>query len=356
MKAIEICRTEKMGGHVDRCVKCGHEKPSYNSCRNRHCPKCQGALAARWVAKREAELLPVPYFHIVFTVSDFLEAVIIRNQRITYEIFFRAASDTLLSVSEDERHLNARPGFIAMLHTWGQTLYSHTHIHCVVPAGGISTDGKRWVKGDAKFLLPVKVLSNVFRGKFLDDFKKARAEGKIEFSGSIAALSDESAWKRFIDKLYSVDWVVYAKKPFGSPQIVLKYLSRYTHKTAISNHRLERCENGRVTFRYRDYRDGKSKLMTLDAMEFIRRFLQHVLPDGFVRMRYYGFMANRNRSANIELCRKLIGASRYHEPNCVGVATAESEKRVICPKCGGQMINVREIIGVYRIRRRGRAP
>lgn len=365
MRAIQICRTSALGGHIDQCDFCGDEKQSYNSCRNRNCPKCLGGAAAKWLRDREAELLPTPYFHTVFTVPDWIEPVIARNQRIMYNVFFRSVRETLLQVSADERNLCALIGFSAILHTWGQTMFKHSHVHCVVPAGGISLDGERWVRGNAKYLLPVEVLSEVFRGKFMDYFKQACAAGEIEYSGAIEHLKEFRIRQRLIDKLYNTTWVTYAKKPFGGPKQVLGYLARYTHKIAISNGRIEKLENGRVTFRYRDYKDrNKTKHMSLDAQEFIRRFLSHVLPSRFVKIRYYGFMANRNRKRNIERCRTLIGAGAPHVVTVPATATddhgatcGDTSELTTCGKCGkGKMRRIREIVGTCRGRRCARPP
>jgi hypothetical protein len=370
MHAIQICRTAKLGGHINQCDCCAHEDQSYNSCRNRNCPKCLGGAAAQWLRDRESELLPTPYFHVVMTIPDLIEAVIAHNQRIMYDILFRAVSETLLQVSADERNLCALIGFIAMLHTWGQTMFRHSHVHCVVPAGGISLDGKRWVRGNAKYLLPVDILSEVFRGKFMDYFKQACAAGEIVYSGTIEPLADSRNRQRLIDKLYNTKWVTYAKKPFGGPKQVLGYLARYTHKIAISNNRIEKLENGVVTFRYRDYRDkNKTKHMPLDAQEFIRRFLSHVLPARFVKMRYYGYMANRNRKRNIERCREQIAArgrpvaasststETKNPPLPLAVPPEETIEARTCSVCGkGKMRRIREIIGTCRMRRRRQPP
>lgn len=306
MRAIENCRTAALGGHMQQCDRCGHEVPAYNSCRNRHCPKCLAPARRRWIRARESELLPVPYFHVVFTIPSAVEPVVIRNRRVMYGILFRAVRETLLEISADEKHLGAVPGILAVLHTWGQTLSTHTHVHCVVPAGGIALDGRIWVGGDATFLLPVRVLSEVFRGKFMDFYRAACAGGEIRFPGRIENLADETARREMNRRLYAVNWVVYAKRPFGGPAQVLSYLAQYTHRVAITNHRIEKLEGGRVTFRYKDYRDHETKRLTLDAEEFIRRFLLHILPARFMKIRSFGFLANRGRRKKIERCRTLI--------------------------------------------------
>ena len=334
MRAIENCRTAALGGHIQQCDRCGHEVPAYNSCRNRHCPKCLAPARRRWIRARESELLPVPYFHVVFTIPAPIEPVVIRNRRAMYGILFRAVRETLLEISADEKHLGAVPGILAVLHTWGQTLSAHTHIHCVVPAGGMSRDGMRWVQGDSAFLLPVRVLSEVFRGKFMDFYRAACNEGVIRFPGRIAHLADEKARREMNRRLYAVNWVVYAKRPFGGPAQVLSYLAQYTHRVAITNHRIEKLENGRVTFRYKDYRDHETKRLTLNAEEFIRRFLLHILPARFMKIRSFGFLANRDRRKKIERCRALIRGARAEvkreEERCV----AEKADGISVPEYG----------------------
>jgi hypothetical protein len=280
---------------------------SYNSCRNRHCPKCQSLAKAKWLEARQEELLPVTYYHVVFTLPDSLAQLALQNARVIYNLLFRAVSETLLRIAADPKHLGARIGFFAVLHTWGQTLMLHPHLHCVVPAGGLSLDGLRWIACRPRFFLPVRVLSSLFRGLFLHYLNRAYQQGKLQFDGDLESLAQPHAFTRLLNKTRKKKWVVYAKKPFGGPQQVLDYLGRYTHRVAISNHRLLRLEDGRVTFSWRDYRDSAaSKLMTLDAVEFIRRFLLHVLPEGFQKIRYFGFMANRHRAQGLSLCRRLI--------------------------------------------------
>jgi predicted Zn-ribbon and HTH transcriptional regulator len=296
MRAIEICRTQELGAHLDRCDSCGFECPAYNSCRNRHCPKCQAMAKAQWLLKQTAELLPVGYFHLVFTLPHELNGLILAHKKILLSFLFKAVSETLLEFSR--RRFGATVGVIAVLHTWDQTLKDHFHLHCLIPAGALSFDHTRWINARGNFLFPVKGLSRVFRGKFLDLLTQAFEQGKIQ-----------SATVGF-KKLRKKNWVVYAKKPFGSPQTVLDYLSRYTHRVALSNNRILKVENGEVTLSYRDRKDGeRKKSMTLDAQEFIRRFLLHVLPDGFMRIRHFGFLANRTKKHALPQCRKLLGVN-----------------------------------------------
>lgn len=307
MRAIAHCRTAALGGHLYQCDSCGHQLPVYNSCRNRHCPKCQALAKARWLEARQQELLPLTYYHVVFTLPDTLAVLALQNARVIYNLLFRAVSETLLRIAADPKHLGARIGFFAVLHTWGQTLMLHPHLHCVVPGGGLSPDGTRWISCRPKFFLPVRVLSALYRGLFLHHLKQAYDQGELHFAGSLQALATPARFNRLLKQVRKKKWVVYAKRPFGGPQQVLDYLGRYTHRVAISNNRLPGLQDGRVTFSWKDYRDGdKTKEMTLDACEFIRRFLLHVLPDGFQKIRYFGLMANRHRATNLALCRSLI--------------------------------------------------
>jgi predicted Zn-ribbon and HTH transcriptional regulator len=296
LRAIEVCRTQELGGHLKQCDTCGFEHPAYNSCRNRHCPKCQSLAKARWLQKQTAELLPVGYFHLVFTLPHELNRLILAHKKILLSLLFKAVSETLLEFGQ--RRLGGTLGIIAVLHTWDQTLKDHFHLHCLVPAGALSLDHSRWIKARRNFLFPVKALSVVFRGKFLDLLKQAGEKGRIETTSErVQALREKN-------------WVVYAKRPFGSPQTVLDYLGRYTHRVALSNERILKVENGEVTLSYRDRRDGnRKKTMTLKAQEFIRRFLLHVLPDGFMRIRHFGFLANRAKKLALPQCRKLLGLS-----------------------------------------------
>ncbi len=307
MRAIEVCRTAALGGHLDQCEQCGHRRISYNSCRNRHCPKCQALAKVEWLAAREAELLPVHYFHVVFTLPECLAPLALQNKRVVYNLLFRAASQTLLQIAADPKHLGAEIGFLAILHTWGQNLLDHPHLHCVVPGGGLSPDGKRWISCRKKFLLPVRVLSRLFRRLFLQSLKHSFEQGKLEFHGSLRDLAESACFGQLVKAAGQKEWVVYAKAPFGGPRQVLHYLGQYTHRVAISNNRLVNCENGQVSFRWKDYRQGnRVGIMTLEATEFIRRFLLHVLPDGFQRIRYFGWMGNRHRAAKLDLCRELL--------------------------------------------------
>src|SRR5208337_157518 len=287
LNAIQRCRTAALGGHRDRCPKCGYAKAiSYNSCRNRHCPKCQTAARNRWVAKRQAEVLPVGYFHVVFTLPHELSALALQNKKEIYRLLFRASAETLLEVAANPEHLGAEIGFLSILHTWGQNLMHHPHVHCVVPAGGLSPNGTSWIVGRADFFLPVRVLSRVFRGKFIDLLKTAFHQGELRFYGQLQPLATPAAMERLLDESVAHEWVVYAKPPFGGPAQVLKYLARYTHRVAISNRRLLGLENGKVTFRWKDYaHDNQPSVMTLEATEFVRRFLMHVVPRSFVRIR-----------------------------------------------------------------------
>jgi Putative transposase/Transposase zinc-binding domain len=303
------CRTAVLGGRAMKCNRCGHIVCLYNSCRNRHCPKCQGAARAAWLEAREQEVLDVEYFHVVFTLPHELVPLALQNPRVVYGMLFRATSETLLTIARDPKHLGATIGCLALLHTWGQNLLAHPHLHCVVPAGGISPDGERWVSGRDGFFLPVRVLSRLFRGKFLAMLRCAYEQQKLDFHGQLAELHHPLAWEGWLEPLRNKPWLVYAKRPFGGPRQVLRYLARYTHRVAISNRRILSSENGRVTFIWKDYASGNIKrTMTLDAREFLRRFLLHVLPSRFTRIRYYGFLANRDRAENIRRARLLIDA------------------------------------------------
>ncbi|QGQ25763.1 IS91 family transposase [Gimesia benthica] len=336
MRALQNCRTAVLGGHVETCRSCDHRQISYNSCRNRHCPKCQGSACALWMQRRATELLPVPYFHVVFTLPNLLVDLTLANPRLMYGMLFRAASQTLLEVAADPRHLGAEIGFLAVLHTWGQTLMPHPHLHCVVPSGGLAPDRTRWIAGRADFFLPVRVLSRLFRGKFLDLLKQAYVAGKLKFPGRLASAAAPQDFKRLLNRSVRTEWVVYARPPFGGPEAVLKYLARYTHRVAISNSRLLNVADGQVTFRYKDYAQGSRKrTMTLAATEFLRRFLQHVLPDGLMRIRHYGFLANRFRAEKIALCRGLLeGAGPLSEKRPRAMSPVPGESSAICPSCG----------------------
>jgi hypothetical protein len=307
MRAVEVCRTATLGGHRYQ-YSCGHVDISYNSCRNRHCPKCQTLQKERWIEARCEDLLPVQYFHVVFTIPSELNPLVIMNQRAMYNILFRSVSETLLELSDNPKHLGAHTGFIGILHTWGQNLMDHPHIHCVIPGGGLSPDRSRWVSCRKRFFIPVRVLSALFRGKFLDYLKRSFASGELIFPGGIHHLKDPGTFEIFRGQFYHKKWVVYCKPPFDGAEGVLQYLGRYTHRIAISNNRILKIQDGDVSFRWRDYADGdKQKTMTLKASEFIRRFLLHVLPPRYVRIRHFGLLANRSRKDNIALCRELIG-------------------------------------------------
>jgi hypothetical protein len=341
MSAIEACRTAALGGHVDRCEDCDHLQIAYNSCRNRHCPKCQGATAQRWLEARQAELLPLAYYHVVFTMPAQIGDIAFHNKAVVYDILFKAASETLLTIAADPRHLGARIGLTAVLHTWGSALTHHPHVHCIVPGGGFSLDGERWVSCRPRFFLPVRVLSRLFRRLFLDRLAAAHAEGRLVFFGQIAALADRAAFTDRIAPLRRAEWVVYAKRPFAGPESVLAYLARYTHRVAISNSRLIAMDDKGVTFRWKDYRqDGSArrKLMTLAPGEFIRRFLIHVLPGGFHRIRHYGLFANAGRAANLAKARALLQPPTPPQDTSDEPKIAEPIKA--CPCCGGRMVMV----------------
>ena len=346
MSAIERCRTVALGGHVARCENdaCAHTTIAYNSCRNRHCPKCQGAAARRWLAEREAELLPVGYFHVVYTVPAPIADIAYQNKRTIYDLLMKAAASTTLTIAADPRHMGARIGITAVLHTWGSALTHHPHVHMIVPAGGLSEDGGRWTSARPHFLVPVKVLSRLFRGRLLAMLAEAHAQDRLAFFGDHAALTDKRAFKRFLAPLRRREWVVYAKEPFAGPEQVLRYLSRYTHRVAISNRRLVAADADAIAFRWKDYRvngPDRWKTMTLAPHEFIRRFLMHVLPKGFHRIRHYGLFANGHRAANIARARELIGAAPRVEPEEQDKPPALNEPRVLtcpCPRCGSRML------------------
>ena len=345
LRKIASCRTAALGGHVDRCDRCGHEEIAYNSCRNRHCPKCQAAARAEWLEAREADLLPVHYFHVVFTVPTLIAALALQNKRMMYGILMRAAAQTLLQVAADPKHLGAKIGILSLLHTWGQTLMHHPHVHCVVPGGGLSPDGQRWLPCRPGYLLPVRVLSRVFRGKFLAMTKRAFADGKLSFQGKLTPLEDPVKFAAYLEPCYGTEWIVYAKNPFGGPSQVLKYLARYTHRVAISNRRLVSLENGRVRFRWKDYAGGnKKRIMALEAAEFLRRFLLHVLPHGFMRIRHYGILANASRDSTLAACRAALGVHECAEatPPSVEDQPPLRDELPHCPACdSGRMITAR---------------
>jgi hypothetical protein len=344
MDAILRCRTAALGGHRDRCSGCGHQAISYNSCRNRHCPKCQWNARDRWLAARSAELLPVPYFHLVFTLPHELSALVLQNKKILYDLLFRASAATLLEVARDPKHLGADIGLLSVLHTWGQNLQHHPHVHCVVPGGGLALDGSSWVPTSSRFFLPVRVLSRVFRGKFTVELKQLLLQGKLQFHGSLQELAAPERFQRFLKQLFSKDWVVYAKPPFGGPHHVLGYLARYTHRVAITNHRLLAFQHNQVTFRCKDYAHGnKKRNMTLSAEEFLRRFLLHVLPRGFVRIRSFGFLANRSRPTLLPRCQRLLlDNPRPYAPAVIAFSPTQPAC-FPCPKCAAPMLIVERL-------------
>lgn len=339
MSAIELCRTAELGGHAECCTSCGLVRIAYNSCRNRHCPKCQSRARAAWLEARQAELLPVPYFHVVFTIPAPAAEIAFQNKAVVYAILFRAAAETLRAIAADPKHLGAEIGLVAVLHTWGQTLHHHPHVHCVVPGGGLSLDGTRWIACRPGFFLPVRVLSRLFRRLFLEELRAAFAAGDLGFFGDLAELASPVTFARRLSDLRRVEWVVYAKPPFGGPAQVLAYLGRYTHRVAIANSRLVTVTEDEVAFRWKDHRHhGKGKLMALGADEFIRRFLLHTLPDGFHRIRHYGFLANSHRAAKLTLCRELLAA-----PSPIELSTEPKQATIAfdrCPCCGDAMVTV----------------
>ncbi|BAJ80518.1 putative transposase for insertion sequence element [Acidiphilium multivorum AIU301] len=340
MSAIENCRTAALGGHVEACEDCGHRRIAYNSCRNRHCPKCQGAAARTWLAAREADLLPVGYFHVVFTVPAAIADIAFHNKAAVYDLLFHAAAKTMLTIAADPRHLGARIGITAVLHTWGSALTHHPHVHMIVPGGGISLDGERWISSRPAFLVPVRVLGKLFRRLFITGLIALHDQGRLAFFGDLAPLADRRTFLRHLSPVRSKRWVVYAKPPFSGPAAVLAYLSRYTHRIAISNRRLLAFDEASVIFRYKDYRrDGadRHQAMTLAADEFIRRFLIHVLPRGFHRIRHYGLLSATARKPNLVRARELLAAappSNNDEPD------EPRDVRPPCPCCGGHMVIV----------------
>jgi hypothetical protein len=344
MSAIERCRTAALGGHVARCQDCSHTIIAYNSCRNRHCPKCQGAAAKQWLAERAAELLPVPYFHVVFTLPAAVADIAYQNKAVIYDLLFKASAETLITIAGDAKHLGARIGITSVLHTWGSAMTHHPHVHMIVPGGGLSPDGRSWTPCRPTFFLPVRVLSKLFRRVFLDKLVAAHEGGRLAFFGDHAALSDADAFAAYLAPLRRTKWFVYAKRPFAGPAAVLAYLSRYTHRVAISNRRLVAADSRGVTFTYKDYRREGSeryKTMTLGPHEFIRRFLMHVLPKGFHRIRHYGLFASAGRQQNIAHVRKLLGVPAP-EPQVDDVdgADGDASKPPVpaCPCCGGRMV------------------
>jgi hypothetical protein len=344
MSAIESCRTAALGGHVMRCESCSHTLIAYNSCRNRHCPKCQGAAAKEWLAEREAELLPVPYFHVVFTLPAAIADIAYQNKAVIYDLLFKASAETVLTIAADPKHLGARIGVLSVLHTWGSALTHHPHVHMIVPGGGFSLDGNSWVSCRPSFFLPVRVLSRLFRGLFLEKLAAAHQAGELQFFGKHAPLTEAQAFTAYLAPLRNSEWVVYSKRPFGGPKEVLRYLARYTHRVAISNRRLIAADETGVTFKYKDYRidgPGRYKIMTLPTHEFIRRFLIHVLPAGFHRIRYYGLLASSRRADNIARARKLLAVAMLPIDAIKAASSQANEPQAPkhpCPCCGGRMI------------------
>jgi Putative transposase/Transposase zinc-binding domain len=342
MAAIEACRTAALGGHVEQCDDCGQVRIAYNSCRNRHCPKCQGLARAEWLADRQAELLPVPYFHVVFTVPAPIAEIAFQNKTVVYGILFKAAAETLRLIAADPKHLGAALGLVAVLHTWGQNLHHHPHLHCVVPGGGPSADGTRWIGCRPGFFLPVKVLARLYRRLFLTALQAAFDQRRLQFHADLADWAAPEAFAACLRPLRATPWVVFAKRPFGGPEQVLDYLGRYTHRVAIANSRLVALDDNHVAFSWKDYRQNSAtKIMKLKPDEFIRRFLLHTLPDGFHRIRHFGFMANRHRAAKLALCRELLDHERT-APNDGQPPPVDSEAQTwaevpACPDCGGVM-------------------
>jgi Putative transposase/Transposase zinc-binding domain len=346
MSAITVCRTAALGGHVEACDDCGSARVAYNSCRNRHCPKCQGAAREQWLAARQAELLPVPYFHVVFTVPTPIAAIAFQNKAIVYAILFAASAEAMTKLASNPRRLGGEIGFLSVLHTWGQTLTHHPHVHCVVPGGAIAPDGTGWIAGRPNFFLAVKPLAKLFRRMFLERLQKAFDAGALNFFGELASLADPACWREHLARTRGVDWVGYAKKPFGGPAQVLAYLGRYTHRVAIANSRLVGLDDDHVAFTWKDYRqNGAVKIMNLTPDEFIRRFLLHALPDGFHRIRHFGFMANARRAKKLALCRSLLAdqSAQFEPPTNDTAASQAHVSPSACSECGGVMRVVAEI-------------
>lgn len=339
MSAIQKCRTSELGGHKEVCDNCGHARISYNSCRNRHCPKCQAFAKERWIDNQKRNLLNIGYFHVVFTIPDSLNSITYQNQKVVYTLLFKAVAETLAELASDKKYLGAKIGFSSILHTWGQNLMHHPHIHCIVPGGGLSSIGK-WVNSRKKFFIPVKVLSRKFRGKFLHYLKQLYAQDKLEFQGSQTYLADNKEFEKLLSSLYSEEWVVYCKPPFKNAACVVEYLGRYTHRVAISNNRIVNIINDSVSFKWRDYKDSsKHKVMTLSAVEFIRRFLIHILPNGFMKIRHYGLLGNRNKTTKLKICKQLT-----HTPLLLGekpttlqlILKLTGKDLSKCPNCGSE--------------------
>jgi hypothetical protein len=355
LDAIVHCRTAALGGHLDKCVHCGHQAISFNSCRNRHCPKCQSLAKAQWLEQRQADLLPVPYFHVVFSVPAQIAALAYQNKNVVYGILFRAVAETLRRIAADPKHLGAQIGFLAVLHTWGQTLEHHPHIHCVVPGGGLTPDGKCWISCRPGFFLPVRVLSRLFRRLFLQNLDHAYQTGRLQFFTQLQPLKDPTEWSKYLAIARLHEWVVYAKRPFGGPEQVLDYLGRYTHRVAISNNRLKELKDGNISFAYKDYRhESRQKVMTLTADEFIRRFLLHVLPSGFQRLRQYGFLSGPSRTVKLARCRELLtGSATLESPVCpqdwrARYEAVTGESLDCCPVCHqGHMVMTDTLLPIH---------
>jgi hypothetical protein len=343
--AITRCRTAALGGHVDECTRCGHRTTiSYNSCRNRHCPKCQTGARERWLQARQRDLLPSPYVHIVFTLPPQLAALALQNKKVVYGLLLRASAETLLEVAQNPRHLGAEIGFFSVLHTWNQKLQLHPHVHCVAAAGGLSPDHNRWIRSHPRFFLPIPVLRRVFRGKFVAGLKSAFHHGQLHLSGNLAPLAQPKIFASWLRPLFRKNWIVYCKPPFGGPEYVLQYLARYTHRVAISNHRLVSCVNQEVTFRWRDSADNnQQKLMTLSLDQFLSRFLLHLLPKGFVRIRSFGFLANRRRSALLPLCWRALSSVAQPQNTLKTSSRQEPPPLWLCPNCGAPMIVIERL-------------
>jgi hypothetical protein len=353
MRAIEACRTAALGGHKDQCDRCGHLEISYNSCRNRHCPKCQTLRKEKWIEARGGDLLPIQYFHVVFTIPAELNPLVSMNPKIMYDLLFRSVSETIMELANDPKHIGARIGIIGILHTWGQNLMDHPHLHCVVTGGGLSPDGSSWVSCRKGFFIPVRVLSALFRGKFIDFLKNSFRSGDLAFHGSISQLKKPDHFDAFRRHLYHKKWVVYCKPPFDGPKGVLQYLGRYTHRVAISNNRILKIRDDNVSFLWRDYvDDNRQKTMTLKADEFIRRFLLHILPERYVRIRHFGLLANRNRKKDIASCRKFLGTGKTATPEKARQETWQEQLLricgidvTICPVCQkGRMLRTAQLL------------
>jgi predicted Zn-ribbon and HTH transcriptional regulator len=344
MSAIEKCRTAQLGGHIDKCESCGNTQISYNSCRNRHCPKCQSLAKERWIDSQKSNLLNIGYFHVVFTIPDTINLIVYQNQKELYTILFKAVAETLTELASDKKYLGAALGFTSILHTWGQNLMHHPHIHCIVPGGGLSSIGK-WINSRKKFFIPVKVLSRKFRGKFLYYLKLLYYQNKLEFHGSQQYLCNDNEFENLLSTVYSKEWIVYCKPPFKEAACVVEYLGRYTHRVAISNNRIVNIENGNVTFKWRDYKDGSNcKLMTVSADEFIRRFLIHILPSGFMKIRHYGLLGNRNKTIKLKLCKQLTNTPILLKEK---ISTLQLIQKITgrdiskCPRCGSDKLSRR---------------